>query len=190
DKLKADAKVETFLKAPRVQVAAEGPSKGANAAPVTIVEFSDFQCPFCSKAEETVDKVMKTYDGKVKLVFRDYPLPFHPNAQKAAEAAHCAGAQDKYWEMHKVLFANQKALEPAALKGYAKELKLDQPKFDKCLDSGEMAKKVEANKEAGAKVGVSGTPAFFVNGVMLSGAQPFDEFKTLIDQELATVAKK
>jgi protein-disulfide isomerase len=190
DKLKAEAKVETFLKAPRVQVAAEGPSKGANGAPITIVEFSDFQCPFCSKAEDTVDKVMKTYDGKVKLVFRDYPLPFHPNAQKAAEAAHCAGDQGKYWEMHKVLFANQKALEPPALKGYAKELKLDQAKFDKCLDSGEMAKKVDANKEAGAKVGVSGTPAFFVNGVMLSGAQPFEEFKTLIDQELATVAKK
>jgi protein-disulfide isomerase len=192
DRLKAEAKVETFLKAPRVQVAADGPSKGASGAPVTIVEFSDFQCPFCSKAEETVDKVMAAYKDKVKLVFRDYPLPFHAQAQKAAEAAHCAGDQgkDKYWEMHKVLFANQKALEPAALKGYAKELKLDQGKFDKCLDSGEMAKKVEENRKAGEKVGVSGTPAFFVNGVMLSGAQPFDEFKTLIDQELATVAKK
>jgi protein-disulfide isomerase len=192
DKLKAEAKVETFLKAPRVQVAADGPSKGASGAPVTIVEFSDFQCPFCSKAEDTVDKVMKTYDGKVKLVFRDYPLPFHPQAQKAAEAAHCAGDQGpaKYWEMHKVLFANQKALEPAALKGYAKDLKLDQGKFDKCLDSGEKAKLVEANKKAGEQVGVSGTPAFFVNGVMLSGAQPFEEFKSLIDQELATVAKK
>jgi protein-disulfide isomerase len=190
DKLKADAKVETFLKAPRVQVAAEGPSKGASGAPVTIVEFSDFQCPFCSKAEDTVDKVMKTYDGKVKLVFRDYPLPFHPQAQKAAEAAHCAGDQGKYWEMHKVLFANQKALEPPALKGYAKELKLDQGKFDKCLDGGEKAKLVDANKKAGEQVGVSGTPAFFVNGVMLSGAQPFEEFKSLIDQELATVAKK
>jgi len=190
DKLKAEAKVETLLKPPRVQVAAEGPSKGPAAAPITIVEFSDFQCPFCSKAEETVDKVMKSYDGKVRLVYRDYPLPFHPQAQKAAEAAHCAGDQGKYWEMHEKLFANQKALEPTALKGYAKELKLDQGKFDKCLDSGEKAKIVEANKKAGEQVGVNGTPAFFVNGVMLSGAQPFDEFKTLIDQELATVAKK
>jgi protein-disulfide isomerase len=190
DRLKKELNVQTTLKPPRVQVAAEGPSKGPATAPVTIVEFSDFQCPYCSKAEETVDKVMKSYDGKVRLVYRDYPLPFHPQAEKAAEAAHCAGDQGKYWEMHHKLFANQKALEPPALKGYAKDLNLDQPKFDKCLDAGEKAKLVEANKKAGEQVGVSGTPAFFVNGVMLSGAQPYEEFKSVIDQELATVAKK
>jgi protein-disulfide isomerase len=190
DRLKKELNVETTLKPPRVQVAAEGPSKGPAAAPVTIVEFSDFQCPYCSKAEETVDKVMKSYEGKVRLVYRDYPLPFHPQAEKAAEAAHCAGDQGKYWEMHEKLFANQKALEPTALKGYAKDLKLDQGKFDKCLDSGDKAKLVETNKKAGEQVGVSGTPAFFVNGVMLSGAQPYEEFKSLIDQELAIVAKK
>lgn len=190
DKLKKDLNVVVNLKPPRVEVAAEGPSKGAASAPVTIVEFSDFECPYCSKAEETVGQVMKAYEGKVRVVYRDFPLPFHPHAQKAAEAAQCSGDQGKYWEMHSKLFASQKALEVPALKGYAKELGLDQGKFDKCLDSGEMAKKVDANKKAGEQVGVSGTPAFFVNGVMLSGAQPFDEFKTLIDQELATVAKK
>jgi protein-disulfide isomerase len=190
ERLKKDMNYQSTLKPPRVQVAAEGPSRGASAAPVTIVEFSDFQCPYCSRAEKTVEEVMKAYDGKVRLVFRDYPLPFHAQAQKAAEAARCAGDQGKYWEMHGKLFANQAKLEPAALKDYAKELKLDQAKFEKCLDSGDKAKLVEADKKAGEQVGVTGTPAFFVNGVMLSGALPFDEFKAVIDQELAAVAKK
>ena len=190
DKLKKDMGVEIALKPPRIEVAADGPSKGPPSAPITIVMFSDFQCPYCSRAEETVGKVMKAYDGKVRVVFRDFPLPIHPQAEKAAEAAHCAGDQGKYWEMHEKLFANQKALEPAALKGYAKELGLDQAKFDKCLESGDKAKVVEANRKAGEKVGVTGTPAFFVNGLQLTGAQPFEEFKTIIDGELATVAKK
>jgi protein-disulfide isomerase len=185
EKLKKDMQVVVNLKPPRVTVAAEGPSRGAASAPITIVEFSDFQCPYCSKAEETVDKVLKAYEGKVRLVYRDFPLPFHPQAQKAAEAAHCAGDQGKYWEMHEKLFANQKALEPTALKGYAKELKLDEAKFEKCLDSGSQAQLVASNKSAGEKVGVTGTPAFFVNGYMLNGAQPYEEFKSLIDQELA-----
>ncbi len=185
DKLKKDLNVVVNLKPPRVEVAAEGPSKGATNAPVTIVEFSDFECPYCSKAEETVGQVMKAYEGKVRVVYRDFPLPFHPNAQKAAEAAQCAGEQGKYWEMHSKLFASQKALGVPALKGYAKELALDQGKFDKCLDSGEKAKVVEANKQAGAKVGVTGTPAFFINGYQLTGAQPIEEFKSIIDQELA-----
>jgi protein-disulfide isomerase len=185
DQLKKDLNVQVSLRPPRVEVAADGPSKGAAAAPVTIVEFSDFECPFCSRAEETVTQVMKAYDGKVRVVFRDYPLPFHPHAQKAAEAAHCAEDQGKFWQMHEKLFANQKALEPAALKGYAKDIGLDQAKFDKCLDSGEKTAAVETNRKAGEKVGVTGTPAFFVNGYLLSGAQPFEEFKSLIDAELA-----
>jgi protein-disulfide isomerase len=188
DKLRGDAKVEVLLPAwqpPRVAVAATGPSKGPADAKITIVEFSDFECPYCSKAEETVGQVMKAYDGKVRVVYRDFPLPFHPHAQKAAEAAQCAGDQGKYWDMHTKLFANQKALEVPALKGYAKELGLDQAKFDKCVDEGEKAKVVEANKKAGEKVGVTGTPAFFVNGYQLTGAQPFEEFKSIIDQELA-----
>jgi protein-disulfide isomerase len=190
DRLKKELNVEIALKPPRMEVAAEGPSKGPASAPITIVEFSDFQCPYCSRAEETVGKVMKAYDGKVRVVYRDFPLPIHPQAQKAAEAAHCAGDQGKYWEMHEKLFAHQQALEPPALKGYAKEVGLDQGKFDKCLDSGDKAKVVEANRKAGEKVGVTGTPAFFVNGLQLTGAQPFEEFKTVIDGELAAVAKR
>ncbi|HEY7724179.1 MAG TPA: thioredoxin domain-containing protein [Anaeromyxobacteraceae bacterium] len=185
EKLKAEAKVELLMSPPRVAVAAEGPAKGEAKAPVTIVEFSDFECPYCSRAEEVVRQVMKEYAGKVRVVYRDFPLPFHPNAQKAAEAAHCAGDQGKYWEMHEKLFASQQALGVPDLKGHAKGLGLDAGKFDKCLDSGDKAKLVESNKRAGADAGVTGTPAFFVNGVMISGAQPFGEFKSVIDRELA-----
>jgi predicted DsbA family dithiol-disulfide isomerase len=192
DKLRADHKVETMLPPllmPRVQVAAVGPSKGDEKAPVTIVEFSDYECPYCSRAEEAVNKVMEAYKGKVRVVFRDFPLPFHQKANKAHEAALCAGDQNKYWDMHGKLFANQKALDVPQLKGYAKDIGLDTGKFDKCLDGGDKLKTVEENKKAGEEAGVSGTPAFFINGRPLSGAQPFEKFKELIDHELAQVGK-
>jgi protein-disulfide isomerase len=188
EKLKAEAKVEILLapyRAPRQNVEAKGPSKGPASAPVTIVEFSDFECPYCGRGEETVAEVVRVYGDKVRVVYRDLPLPMHPNAPKAAEAAHCAGEQGKYWEMHAKLFANQRALEIPSLKGYAKDLKLDQAKFDKCLDSGATAALVEEGRKAGTELGINGTPAFFVNGVMISGAQPFDAFKEIIDVELA-----
>ena len=188
DKLKAEAKVEILLapyRAPRQNVEAKGPSRGPANAPITIVEFSDFECPYCGRGEETVAEVVRVYGDKVRVVYRDLPLPMHTNAPKAAEAAHCAGEQGKYWEMHAKLFANQRALEIPALKGYAKDLKLDQAKFDKCLDSGATAALVEEGRKAGTELGITGTPAFFVNGVMISGAQPFDAFKEIIDVELA-----
>jgi protein-disulfide isomerase len=186
--LKAASKVEMKLPpllVPKVQVAAEGQLKGEPNAPVTIVEFSDFECPFCSRAEESVKQVMEAYKGKVRLYFRDFPLPFHSKAQKAAEAALCAAEQGKFWEMHGALFANQQALDVPALKDQAKKLTLDEKKFGECLDSGRMASKIEASKKAGEAVGVTGTPAFFINGRMISGAQPFEKFKELIDNELA-----
>jgi protein-disulfide isomerase len=188
DQLKTEAKVEILLPAyrpPRQQVEATGPSRGPAAAPITIVEFSDFECPYCGRAEETVSEVLRVYGDKVRLVYRDLPLPNHRYAPKAAEAAHCAGDQGKYWEMHAKLFANQRNLDVPALKGYAKDLKLDQAKFDKCLDSGQFAALVAANTKAGNEAGISGTPAFFVNGILISGAQPFDAFKEVIDAELA-----
>jgi predicted DsbA family dithiol-disulfide isomerase len=188
DKLRADAKVQVMLPPlllPRQEVALEGESRGPNNAPITIVEFSDFQCPYCSRAEETVKKVMDAYKGKIRLFYRDYPLPFHAQAQKASEAALCAADQNKYWEMHEKLFANQQALTVPQLKEHAKGLGLDQGKFDKCLDGGEKAKLVENSKKAGEEAGVNGTPHFFINGRPLSGAQPFEEFKKVIDAELA-----
>jgi protein-disulfide isomerase len=188
DTLRQAAKVEVLLPPlllPKVEVAAEGPAIGDQQAPVTIVLFSDFQCPFCGRAEDTVKKVLDTYKGKVRLVFRDYPLPFHERAQKASEAAHCAGDQGKYWQMHDKLFANQQALSVPDLKSHAKGLGLDVARFDKCLDSGEKAKLVEASKKAGDEAGVNGTPAFFINGHPLTGLREFAEFKSIIDYQLA-----
>ncbi len=169
---------------PKKQVDAKGPSKGPDTAKVTIVEFSDFQCPFCSKASSTVDQVMEQYAGKVKLVFRHFPLEFHEKAPKAAEASLCADEQKKFWEFHDMMFKNQDKLSVEDLKANATTLGLDATKFNECLDSGKMKKVVDEDTAAGKKVGVSGTPAFFINGTMLSGAQPLEAFKEAIDAEL------
>jgi len=191
NELKAKYKTTIALRPPVVKVAADGrPSRGPADAPITIIEFSDYECPFCKRAEASVEQVLKAYPDKVKLVYRDYPLPMHPNARPASEAAACANAQGKFWEYHKKLFDNQTALGKDKLKAYAQELGLDRAKFDKCLDSSEFKAKVDQDVEAASKVGVSGTPAFFINGRMLSGAQPFEKFKEVIDEELAAAGSK
>ena len=187
DELKKEAKVEILLPAyepPKVEVAALGPSKGPSGAPVTIVEFSDFECPYCVKAEQTVKDLLDAYPGKIRLVYRDFPLPIHKDAPKAAEASHCAEDQGKYWEMHAKLFASDGKLAVTDLKGYAREVGLDGPRFDRCLESGEKAKVVESHRKAGDEAGVSGTPAFFINGRLISGAQPLDAFRAIVDKEL------
>jgi protein-disulfide isomerase len=173
-------------KKPKKEVEAKGPSRGPDNAKVTIVEFSDFQCPFCGRAHDTVEEVMSAYAGKVRLVFRQFPLEFHENAPKAAEAALCANEQSKFWDYHDVLFKNQQKLKVEDLKAHAASMGLDAAKFNECLDSGRMAAVVKEDQAAGSKVGVNGTPAFFINGTMLSGAQPLEEFKKVIDAELAT----
>lgn len=162
--------------------------KGDINAPVTIVEFSDYECPFCAKyVEQTMPQIMENYvdTGKVNYVFRDFPLSFHQNAQKAGEAAECAGEQDMYWEMHDVLFANNEALDIDSLKSYAEELGLDTETFNSCLDNGDMAAEVEADMAQGAEYGVQGTPAFFINGEMISGAMPYSVFEEAIEAALA-----
>jgi protein-disulfide isomerase len=169
---------------PRIQVEAKGPTRGPSSAPVTIVEFSDFQCPFCGREFPVIEKLMKEYDGKVRLVFRHFPLDFHPFAEKAAEAAVCAADQGKFWELHDQMFSNQQKLAVDDLKGYAKSAGLDSAKFDKCLDSGEKKPAVEADQKAGSEAGVNGTPAFFVNGVFINGAVPYDQIKQTVDREL------
>jgi protein-disulfide isomerase len=170
---------------PKVAVDATGPSKGPENAPVTIVAFSDYECPYCVRADATVKEVLAAYPGKIRFVHRDYPLPMHQKAPKAAEAAHCAGDQGKYWDMHDRLFANPAKLEVADLKAHAREIGIDASRFDQCLDSGDKAKVVEMHKRAGDDAGVSGTPAFFINGRPLAGAQPAEAFKAIIDEELA-----
>jgi protein-disulfide isomerase len=169
---------------PRIEVEAKGPSRGPSGAPVTIVEFSDFQCPFCGREYPVIDKLMKEYDGKVRLVFRHYPLDFHPFAAKAAEAGACAADQNKFWELHDKMFSNQGKLAVDDLKGYAKAVGVDPAKFDKCLDGGEKRQLVEADQKAGTEAGVNGTPAFFVNGVFINGAVPYEQIKQAVDREL------
>jgi len=187
EELKKEAKVEVLLPAyepPKVEVSAVGPSKGPAGAPITIVEFSDFECPYCSRAEQTVQDLLAAYPGKIRLVYRDFPLPNHKLAPKASEAAHCADDQGKYWDMHGKLFASDGKLAVTDLKSYAREIGLDGARFDRCLESGEKAKVVESHRKAGDEVGVTGTPAFFINGRLLSGAQPLDAFKAIVDKEL------
>ena len=164
---------------------------GKKDAPVTIVEFSDYQCPFCKRFhDDTFGQLKSKYidTGKVKFVYRDFPLGFHVNAQKAAEAAECAGEQGKYWEMHEAIFAKSQAdgtgIAPNDLKVIAKSISLDSAKFDKCLDSGAMAAEVQKDLSDGSSYGVQGTPAFFVNGQMISGAQPYSVFEQVIEAEL------
>ena len=183
--IKSQAGVKVMLHAPKVQVAADGPAKGPKTAKVTIVEFSDFQCPFCSKGKKVMEEVVAKYGDKVRLVFRDFPLDFHDKAQKAAEAGQCANDQGKFWAMHDWMFDNQQTLDIPALKGAAKTMGMDSTAFDSCLDSGKHAALVKKNTKDGQEAGVRGTPAFFVNGVFLSGALPFEKFKTEIDRALA-----
>ncbi|MHB8878813.1 MAG: thioredoxin domain-containing protein [Myxococcaceae bacterium] len=188
DELRKGANVQVKLEEPakpRKQVEAKGPSRGPENAKVTIVEFSDFQCPYCSKAHDTVEEVMQAYAGKVRLVFRHFPLEFHKLAPKAAEASLCAHDQGHFWDYHDALFKNQQKLEIADLKAQAAALGLDAAKFDACLDGGAKAAALQEDMAAAKKVGVTGTPAFFINGVSLSGAQPIEEFKKIIDAELA-----
>lgn len=173
-----------LLEPPRTQVAATGPSKGPDGAPITIVEFSDFECPFCSRVNPTLAQVQQTYGDKVRIVFRQFPLAIHANAQKAAEASLCAHAQGKFWQMHDLMFTAQRELGVDQLKAKASQLGLDTESFNQCLDSGEYADEVRADMAEGTAAGVSGTPAMFINGIPISGAVPYEQVSAVIDAEL------
>jgi protein-disulfide isomerase len=162
----------------------DAPVMGPASAPVTLVAFSDFQCPFCSKAVPTLKEIEDQYKGKLKVAFKQMPLPFHDKAHLAAEAALAANEQGKFWQYHDKLFANQQALDRPSLEKYAEELGLNMTKFKSALDSGRFKDKVDSDAKEGAAVGATGTPTFFINGTKLVGAQPADAFKTLIDKEL------
>jgi protein-disulfide isomerase len=165
--------------------------KGSQDAPVTIIEFSDFECPFCGRFyEQTLPLIEEEYinTGKVKLVYRDFPLSnIHPNAQKAAEAAECVkddGGDDAFWKMHDKIYENQNSLTISNLKSWAKEIGYD---INTCLDSGAKASEVQKDLADGTVAGVTGTPAFFINGKLLEGAQPYTAFKLVIDEELGKI---
>ncbi len=168
----------------------DAPKKGDADAKVTIVEFSDYECPFCARAFAQSMKSVNSYieSGKVQVAFKDYPLPFHPQAQKAAEAARCArkqGGDAKYWTMHDLLFTSGVEGGVTAFKEYAQQLGLNTVQFNSCLDSGEFEDEVKADLQYGSTIGVQGTPAFFVNGRIISGACPDSTFKQAIEAELS-----
>jgi len=186
NRLKKEHGFKSYLEPLRASVATAGfPSKGPANAPVTIVEFSDFECPYCGGLYPTMKQVEKNYPQQVRIVYRQFPLTnIHPYAQKAAEASLCANAQKKFWEFHDSMFEKQRELSIADLKQRAVDLKLDTQEFNQCLDSGRHAAAIQADIQEGAKHGVTGTPALFINGRLLSGNQPYAEIRDVIEDEL------
>jgi len=181
----AKNELETAFKNPVKVDIGNSPTLGPKDAKVTIVEFSDFQCPFCTRGKQTMDEVMKMYPKDVKLVFKNLPLPMHPEAVPSAKAALAANKQGKFWEFHDALFANQAKLNEAFYLEQAKTLGLDVEKFKVDMASEEIAKQVKDDAELGNKLGINGTPGFFVNGVPVKGAYPVPHFKMIIDRVLA-----
>ncbi len=189
EQLRNGASVEVALEPPelpRLDVAVgDNVPRGTVGAPITIVEFADYECPYCSRGYESMKAVMAKYDGKVSWYFRDFPLSFHRNAVDYAVGAICAGEQGKYWEMHDAVLDNQKGLTKGeGVTGLAAGLALDKEAFATCIGNEAHKKQVMEDMTAGQEVGVSGTPAYFINGIMISGAQPLENFESIIDREL------
>ena len=189
--LRSQSDVSILLSPPKVEVAPDPARlRGNPNAPVTIVEFSDFQCPYCKSAEPALKQLLTKYDGKVRLSYRDFPLrELHPNAQGAAVAARCAGEQGKFWEYHDQLFLDQTKLDAAALKEHARVVGLDEKRFDSCVASGKFQAPIQEDLDTAVRAGVNGTPGFFINGVALIGAQPASAFEQIIDSELKAAVK-
>ena len=190
ESLRSQAKVTWHLDPPpiyRAEVSVDGaPSKGLETAQVTIVEFQDFHCPFCERVQPTLARLMDRYGERIRLVYRDFPIDqLHPQARKAHEAARCANDQGKFWPYHDVLFAKPKRASPEDLKAYAREAGLNIRIFERCLASRAHQAQVQKDVDDGIRAGVTGTPSFFINGRLVSGALPLERFVFLIDEELA-----
>ncbi len=185
--LRRGARVTSRLEPPRtqVQIPNGAPSTGAPGAPVTMVEFTDYQCPYCHRAQSVVDSLLSRYAGRLRLVHLDFPLDGHPGALPAARGARCAGEQGRFWEYHRDLMTSSGLLDDADLKARAAKLGLKPGPFAACLSSGRYDAAIRASFEQGASLGVTGTPAYFVNGRMVSGARPLEDFTEIIDAELA-----
>jgi protein-disulfide isomerase len=186
--LQQHAEVTVLLKPPRVEVGYdEKRLKGSRSAPITIVEFSDFSCPFSRQVDSSLKELLVQYQGKVRLAYRDFPLRvIHPGAESLAEAARCASEQGRFWEYHDLLFANP----DTDLRENAAQLQLDKMQFESCLSSGKYKPLIDEDIEDGLRSGVSGTPSFFVNGIYLAGLQPKAAFKNIIDEELAELSRE
>jgi protein-disulfide isomerase len=171
----------------RVDVSTDDdPSIGPADAPVTIIEFSDYQCPYCQVwYQQVYQQLLASYPDKLRFVYRDLPLPMHPEAEPAAEAANCAGEQGDYWKYHDALFDQQYGLSRAAYEHYASDLGLDTTAFTACLDSHRYKDEIQADASDASRIGITGTPSFVINGRILIGALPFSDFKAVVDEELA-----
>ena len=188
DLRKAGPAIRVSLDVPRLTLAVSpsNPSVGSASAPITLIEFSDYQCPYCGRVEPTLKRLRAAYGDKIRFVWKDFPLTqIHPQAFKAGEAAHCAGDQGKYWELHDVLFNKQSELQLDDLKRHALTLGLNVDAFNQCLDSSKHAERVRDGVAEGGQVGVNSTPTIFINGRRFSGAQPYEVFAAAIDEELA-----
>jgi protein-disulfide isomerase len=186
-RLRKEKRVEVYFQPYRLAFNNTGaPTSGKEGSPVTLVEFSDFQCPFCHSFLPTLKQIQKNYGDRIQIVYRQYPIPsLHPFAMKAAEASLCANEQGKFWEMHDAMFNDQKKLAVSDLKQTAERLGMNRGKFDKCLDSGRYVEQVQNDVNEGARSGVTGTPALFVNGVIVDGgAVPYETVAAIIDREL------
>jgi protein-disulfide isomerase len=189
DALRAKAEVSVLLSPPKVEVGYDPARvKGDVKAPVTIVEFSDFQCPYCKKAEAVLTGLLAKYKGKLKLAYRDFPLrTLHPQAQLAAEAGRCAGEQGKFWEYHDALLMDQSKLDETGLAKTAQALGLNEKSFQTCLTGGKFKAQIEQDVQDGTKAGVTGTPGFFINGEFVNGVQSEAEFEKIIERELGVI---
>jgi protein-disulfide isomerase len=188
-RLRQERKVTVAYEPYRLNFANDGaPNLGSKDAPVTLVEFSDFQCPYCRAAAPTLKQVEQKFGDKVHVVYRQFPLNIHPFAQKAAEASLCANEQGKFWQMHDAMFEDQTKLAVADLKQTARRLGMDGKKFDGCLDAGRYVEQVQNDQKEGERVGVNGTPAMFINGVVVDGGSvPFSVLEKAIQKELSRV---
>lgn len=188
DLQRAGPPVRVSLEPPRrtVDVGPDAPMRGSPDAPVTLVEFSDYDCPFCQRVVPTLEQLAETYGDQLRIVWKDFPLTqIHPDAFKAAEAAHCAGDQERYWEYHDRLFVNQGSLQPDRLRELAEEAGLDTAAFEACLDSSRHAARVRDGITQGTRLGVNSTPTIFINGRVIAGAHPYETFAAIVDEELA-----
>ena len=192
ERLRAERKVSVAYEPFRVSLNNEkAPARGNSAAPVTLVEFSDFECPFCQATVPTLKQVEKKYGDKVRIVYRQFPLSIHPFAFKAAEASLCANEHGKFWEMHDAMFQDQKKLSVSDLKQTARRVGIDGKKFDSCLDAGRYVEQVQNDQKEAQRLGVTGTPAMYINGTAVEGgAVPFAKLESLIDKELARAKPK
>jgi protein-disulfide isomerase len=187
--LRAQTSVSITLAPPRANVeVADGQVLGPKTAKVTLVEFADYECPYCQKVADDVRKLKADFGDKVSFTYKDFPLPMHARAEKAAEATRCASKQNKFWEFHDELF-HSKELDVDQLKAQARALNLNTEQFDKCLDSGEQAATVERDRKEGMRLGITGTPSFFVNGHYLSGALDYAALRQIVEQQLAAPAQ-